>query len=334
MKHIVLLSYPKNKGKGYALKIGFAHALLLGHTHAITIDADAQHYPSDIPLFLNALDQNPEALHTGVRTLQGTLITAKSSFANAFSNFWFRLITNQSLPDTQCGFRLYPIKRLQHMRFYATKYEFELEVMIRAAWKGIPVLPVSVHVFYPAPEERVTHYRPFRDFVRISVLYTFCVTIALAYIKPLFFIKNLTPANIKSFLDKHILKTSDSNKTIVLSVMLGIFMAIVPIWGYQLVTAIALAHLFKLNKFIVIVAANVSIVPMVPVIVFLSFVTGGYVLGIPLKTFYEHPFAIEQMKSQIVQYLVGSMVFAIVASLLCALITLILLQLFRKKPIQ
>lgn len=327
---IALVSHDKNKGKGYALQQGFALACKQGYTHAITIDADGQHYASDLHLFLEALSENPEALFTGVRTLKGTYIPGKSSFANKFSNFWFQFITNQTLPDTQCGYRLYPLKELNGIHFYSTKYEFELEVMVRSAWNQVKIMPVPVNVFYPTPEERVTHFRPFLDFFRISVLNTIFVFIALLYIKPLFFFKHLALANIKQFLDSNILKTKDSNKIIVLSVMLGIFMGIVPIWGYQLISAIALAHFFKLNKFIVIIAANVSIVPMVPIIILLSFITGGLVLGIPMTSFYEHPFAIEQMKAQIVQYLIGSMVFAVIASLLCASITYLFLKCFRR----
>lgn len=333
VRGIALVSYDKNKGKGYALQQGFAFAYQHGYSHAITIDADGQHYPSDLHLFLEALSENPDALFTGVRTLKGTHIPANSSFANKFSNFWFQFITNQTLPDTQCGYRLYPLKVLNEIHFYSTKYEFELEVMVRAAWKQTEIIPIPVNVFYPKPEERVTHFRPFTDFFRISVLNTLFVFIVILYIKPLFFFKRLTFVNIKQFLDSNILKTKDSNKIIVFSVMLGIFMGIVPIWGYQLVAAIALAHLLKLNKFIVIVAANVSIVPMVPVIIFLSFLTGGYVLGIPMASFYEHPFAIEQMKAQIVQYLIGSMVFAIIASLFCAGVTYLALKWFRMKTI-
>jgi len=331
IKDIELISYDTNKGKGFALQQGFELARKLGYTHSVSIDADGQHYASDLHLFFESFQENPNALLIGVRTLCGTNIPTKSNFANNFSNFWFRFISNQTLSDTQCGYRGYPLKIINGINFFSSKYEFELEILVRLAWKQVKIIPLPVNVYYPKPEDRVTHFRPFLDFLRITILNTLFVFIAILYVKPKFFFKNLTKANIIQYFDKNILKTKDSNRTIVLSVMLGIFMGIVPIWGYQLVAAIALAHFLKLNKIIVIIAANVSIVPMVPVIVFLSFVTGGYVLGIPMQSFYDHPFGISQMKAQIMQYIIGSIVFAIVASLFFGMVTYLAMKCFRKK---
>lgn len=118
-------------------------------------------------------------------------VPGKSSFGNNFSNFWFRLETGIKISDTQSGFRLYPVKELQSMRFFTRKYEFEIEVLVRAAWSGLEVVQVPVKVFYPAKEERVSHFRPFRDFTRISILNTFLVLITFLYIKPRDFFRSI-----------------------------------------------------------------------------------------------------------------------------------------------
>lgn len=181
---VEIVSYEKNKGKGWALRQGFKRAVELGYTYAITIDSDGQHYADDLNVFLNAVDQHPAAIIIGARNMEQSSVPGKSSFGNKFSNFWFWVETGIKLPDTQSGYRLYPVKELAALTFFTLKYEFEIEVIVRAAWKGIDVTCVPVKVFYPEKEKRISHFRPFRDFSRISVLNTVLVAIAFLYIKP------------------------------------------------------------------------------------------------------------------------------------------------------
>ncbi|MCW3117114.1 MAG: hypothetical protein JWM28_1196, partial [Chitinophagaceae bacterium] len=133
------ISYPKNRGKGWALRKGFELAVELGYQYAITIDADGQHFASDLPLFIEKLEAEGPALIMGVRNMSLDFVPGKSSFGNKFSNFWFRLETGINCPDTQTGFRLYPVAFLKTMRFCTRKYEFEIEVLVRSAWKGIQI---------------------------------------------------------------------------------------------------------------------------------------------------------------------------------------------------
>jgi len=174
----------KNKGKGYALRQGFKRAIELGYSYAITIDSDGQHFAADLPAFLGKLEEHPCAIMIGARNMEQSSVPGKSSFGNKFSNFWFWVETGKKMPDTQSGYRLYPIKALQHISFFTRKYEFEIEVLVRAAWAGIDVISVPVKVYYPAKEERISHFRPFKDFSRISVLNTVLVLITFLYIKP------------------------------------------------------------------------------------------------------------------------------------------------------
>ena len=173
-----LLSYAKNRGKGWALRAGFARARELGFRYALVMDADGQHFASDIPIFLTALASHPGAIIVGARNMEDASVPGGSSFGRRFSNFWFRLETGIDCPDTQSGFRLYPLEKL-NMRFFTRKYEFEIEVLVRAAWRGIPVVSVPVRVYYPPASERVSHFRPFWDFARISVLNSVLVILSL-----------------------------------------------------------------------------------------------------------------------------------------------------------
>jgi uncharacterized protein (DUF2062 family) len=227
---------------------------------------------------------------------------------------------------------LYPLEKIGKRKYYSRKYEFELEVLIRAAWNGVPLMSLPVRVYYPDREERVSHFRPFRDFVRISVLNTVCVIISLIYVKPFSFLHYLKKESVAGFLKKQVLHTGDSVTKITFSVMFGIFMGIVPIWGYQLVTAIALAYVLKLNKFIVVVAANISLPPMIPFILYFSYVTGGIILSADNRMIFSHEINFTWIRDNLLQYVIGAVAFAVIAAIFFGILTFALLKVIRRKP--
>ncbi len=187
--HVV--GYKENQGKGVALRRGFAKAVELDYDYAISIDSDGQHFADDLPSFIEKLQLHKKAIIIGARNMNQSSVPGKSSFGNKFSNFWFRLETGISISDTQSGYRLYPVSLIHDWTFFTRKYEFEIEVLVRAAWSGIEVVEVPVKVFYPEKSERISHFRPFRDFSRISVLNTFLVIITFLWIKPRDFFRSL-----------------------------------------------------------------------------------------------------------------------------------------------
>lgn len=170
-----VITHSVNKGKGVALKTGFQEALRLGYPYVITLDADGQHHPEDVPLLL--AQKGEKTLVVGSRSIRGK--DGGSSFANKFSNFWFTLYTWIKLPDTQTGYRLYPLRELPSLRLLSARYEAELTLLVFSAWKGLKLVPVPVQVEYP--EDRVTHFRPGKDFTRISILNTLLLFVALLY---------------------------------------------------------------------------------------------------------------------------------------------------------
>jgi glycosyltransferase involved in cell wall biosynthesis len=330
---IDVVSYPKNKGKGYALQQGFKAAWEDGYKYAITIDSDGQHFATDLPNFVEAIDKNPNAIIIGNRNMEQEGIPGKSSFGNRFSNFWFKFETGIKMPDTQSGYRLYPLKPLSKMFFFTKKYEFEIEVIVRAAWKGVEVTDVPIQIYYAPIETRVSHFRPFRDFSRVSILNTFLVLYALLIVKPFEFIRKLNKKSVQEFFQTQITQNKEPNINITFAVMLGLFMGVAPVWGYQMLIAFGLAHLLKLNKVIVLVASNISIPPMIPVIIFASFRTGGlFIEANKLNVIYSKKLSLSLIKDNIVQYLTGSLVFGLILALTFGLITYILLLIFRKKP--
>lgn len=186
-----VLTHPKNCGKGAALKTGLTYARQQGFRYAVTVDADGQHRANDIPALLKAVEEEPDALAIGSRGLQHENMPAKSTFANRFSNFWFALQTLQRLPDTQSGLRIYPLQRLHGLRWMSARYEAELTLLVFSAWAGVKLLPVPVSVYYPPRDQRVTHFRPGRDFTRISVLNTLLCFLMVVYGWPRIFCRQI-----------------------------------------------------------------------------------------------------------------------------------------------
>lgn len=182
---ITLIEYEQNRGKGYALKRGFKKALEMGFSYAITLDSDGQHYPSNIADFVQANISHPDTLIVGQRNLEGVERSSGSNFANKFSNFWFYVQTGEKLSDTQTGYRLYPLKRLRGLCMLTSRYEAELELMVFASWHGVKIISIPIEVYYPPQDERVSHFRPVMDFVRISLLNTILCVLAVVYALPL-----------------------------------------------------------------------------------------------------------------------------------------------------
>lgn len=180
-ERLVVVSYAQNRGKGYALKQGLMKARELGYTHVLTLDSDGQHYPEDIPHLLRMSAVRPEAIIVGSRGLVQDNMPGKNTFANKFSNFWFALQTFHPLPDTQTGFRIYPLEHLHGLPLMTNRYEAELLLLVFSAWADTPIIPVPIRVYYPPREERVSYFRPAKDFTRISILNTILCVLAVVY---------------------------------------------------------------------------------------------------------------------------------------------------------
>jgi glycosyltransferase involved in cell wall biosynthesis len=327
-----IISYPENQGKGYALRKGFESAINLGYEFAVTIDSDGQHNPADISKFTGCIKGNPNILVLGERNMDQKGIPLKSNFGRNFSNFWFKVETGIKRSDTQTGFRLYPLNMIRQTKFFTNKFEFEIEVLVRLAWKGCKITGIPVSVYYPPKNERISHFRPFLDFMRISVLNTILVTITLLYILPKKFFRKLTITNIKKYFNDNVIHSKDSNLKISLSVALGVFTGILPIWGYQIITVLILAYLFRLNKIIAFTASNISIPPMIPLILYGSICLGRFILGNGYETTHYYPsLDFSNIKYFLYQYIIGSILLAMISSVISGLFSFITLSAFRGK---
>ena len=178
---VELLSLTPNRGKGYALRQGFAHAAAAGCEHVVTMDADLQHRASDLSRFATACEAHPDALLLGSRPAEQPGKPRGNTFANRFSNFWVWVQTGTRLPDTQTGFRMYPLRKILGMRLNGNRYEAEAAWIVRLLWRGTEVVSVPVEVDYAPPGGRISHFRKCTDFLRISLMNTGLCFAALCY---------------------------------------------------------------------------------------------------------------------------------------------------------
>lgn len=161
-----VLRHSSNRGKGAALRTGFAKALAIGADAVVSVDADGQHLPDDaIRLALHPV--SVETLILGVRDLVEDGAPRMNRFSNGISNFFLSRFTRLSLNDTQCGLRRYPLRATMALGCLDDGYAFEAECVLRAARERIPIVEVPVRVYYPPEHLRVTHFHSVKDPARI-----------------------------------------------------------------------------------------------------------------------------------------------------------------------
>ena len=211
-------------------------------------------------------------------------------------------------------------------------FEFEIEILVRLAWRDVSVKEIPIKVKYDI-YERVSHFRPFQDFARISILNTILFTIALLYYIPLRFLYLIFGKFQIKNLIQEFFSQEGSNLHKSCSVGFGVFMGIIPIWGFQMLVAVFLSYLLKLNKVIVLISSNISIPPFIPFIIFGSYYFGHFLLG-GEKLVFSSDIDLQNIQSVLKQYIFGSLLFAIFSGIIFFCFTYLSLNLSNKLRIK
>jgi uncharacterized protein (DUF2062 family) len=257
-------------------------------------------------------------------------VPKNSSFGNRFSNFWFWFETGVRLTDTQSGFRLYPLNEVKDLKLVTRKFEFEIEIIVKLSWAGVAVTNVPIRVLYDA-EERVSHFRPYKDFIRISILNTWLVLVSLLYIRPRNLWRQVKTKGMRRFFLENVLVSSDPPLKKSFSVALGTFVGISPFWGFQTVLVLFLASVLRLNKGIAFAFSNISIPPMIPFLVYGSIQFGSLILNTNTKINTSELKLDKEALLLLKEYLVGSFALALTSGFLLGLISFVTLRLIQKR---
>lgn len=328
---------PVNRGKGTAIQAGATVAATLGYEAIITLDADGQHDPADAKALLETALPLWPAIVLGARRMNTLNVPASSLFGMAFSNFWVRLECGLTLPDTQSGFRLYPVALLTQSGFLSRRYTFEIEVLVRGSWAGLPILSVPVSVFYAPGDQRVSHFRKFRDNLRLSALHVWLVTRSLipwphrrifpnrSLVKPLSSLRH--PIRfLRQLSQEH-----TSPRALAAAVWVGIFIGSLPIMPFGIATIIYVCHRLHLNKLVAAGTSNVCVIPFVP---FLCIEVGHLLLhGAWWTTFTRHAL-VNEIHYRLWEWLLGSLVVGAVLGGIGALLAYTLLKTLRAKSLE
>jgi glycosyltransferase involved in cell wall biosynthesis len=326
-----IIRLEKNSGKGAALRAGFQRAVELGFTHAITMDADGQHFAEDLPKFLATANAQPDALIVGVRDFFAAGCPTHRRRSNAVSTFWFRVETGVRLPDTQCGFRCYPIALTQRLKPRSGRYAFELEFMVRASWTGVLIVAVPVKCTY-ADGIRNSHFRPVKDLAHITlmniglVLQSWFVplTLRIAWSHGE---KWSLQKTVREFFAEHTEKSS----RLAAAVGLGLFFGILPIYGFQIMVGAAVAHQLRLNKATLLLASHISIPPVVPFILYGSMVLGHWLFTGQSLDISPHQITKGLTLEHFVEWIVGSVALGVAVGLIGTILTYSVARAVRRK---
>lgn len=267
------LQFPVNQGKGMAILAGAKEAKRLGFDAILTLDADGQHDPAEAYLLIDEAESGRwPAIIIGSRQMVQETVPGASRFGRAFSNFWVRLECGFGLSDTQSGMRLYPVNELLSLKLVRSRYDFEIEALVKSAWGGVDVRSIDVSVHYPPADERISHFHKLKDNWRLTKLHTALV------------IRRLVPWPHHRLVEheksgrkrleiknpwltlKSLCREHASPFWLAAAVWLGLFMGALPLIACHTVAIIYVAHRFHLNKVAAVAASQFCAPPVVPVL--------------------------------------------------------------------
>lgn len=166
IRDIKIIRHPRNLGKGAALVTGMKEAAH-GADWAVCLDADGQHDPDDMHHLIRSIPAGRRPIVIGKREGMEAAPWA-SRFGRKFSNFWVWISSGVFLTDSQSGYRIYPLPEVLDLGVKAQRYQYEIEVLAKAAWQGIAITEVQVGVSYRPDGPRISHFHPWHDFIRNS----------------------------------------------------------------------------------------------------------------------------------------------------------------------
>jgi len=245
------------------------------------------------------------------------MVPFSSRFGRKFSNMWVWITTGWRVPDSQSGFRAYPVAALRQVKCQGRKYNFEVEILVRGIWAGLSIVHKDISVHYSDETIKASHFDPLRDNARISWTYTRLVLRNfLPWPHKVIFntdseekLSILHP--IRSF--KLLLRESLSPKDMALSSMLGVFLGALPLIACHSIMIFFVATRLRLNRLVALSVSNICMPPFVPglaVAVGYYMRHGSYLTEFNMQTLgYEAP-------QRLLEYLIGSLIIGPVLAVL------------------
>jgi uncharacterized protein (DUF2062 family) len=264
------------------------------------------------------LREDDSAIIIGSRNFDTENVPFSSRFGRSFANFWLKVETGLAIDDCQSGFRAYPVRHLNRLRFRGSRYDFEAEVLARAAWAGLSLKTVPISVTYPRPEERISHFKPFLDNLRLTGIHSLLVGRRLL---PLPHEKLVaTAARMDFALLRHpgkalkmLLRENATPEGLAMSAAVGMFLAVLPLLFMHTLVILYVSLRLNLNK---LVSLNVQHLAMPPFMPAVCIETGYYLRHGTWLTNLSFKTVFEQFSSRVYEWFLGSLIIAPLAAVL------------------
>lgn len=324
----VLLGFPqvhrvrheRTEGYGVSLLAGLEKAHEIGCSHAIVMEADGRHSAADLWKFLRTARRNPTAVVVGFRRPgAGGRHPIMRAAMRAFSNFWVWIAAGRVIRDSQSAFRCYPVAPLLELVYRSRGHEFATELAVKGAWLGLPFR--AVPVASPPGRKPDARFAVLRDSWRWWHLIWLLIWQRVLFPRPL-----LAAIHRKEFQDLRpmqrarvytkgiILQETTTAGRFAMAVAVGVFFAIVPLWGVQMALALALGHYLGLSKPLIILACNVSWGLLLPVILIGSLALGQFIVDGDVEIVTSPSLVtVALIKEYLLEYLIGGSVLAFLA---------------------
>jgi uncharacterized protein (DUF2062 family) len=305
-----------------------------GYEAILTLDADGQHDPADAGLLLAVATSSWPGIVIGARRMETLNVPRSSLFGRDFSNFWVRLECGQTLPDTQSGYRLYPLAFLEKSRFLTRRYTFEIEVLVRGSWAGLPLLSTPVAVYYPPGAERVSHFHKFKDNLRLSGLHTLLVARSLLpWPHRRLFHRGAEAEQLPSIFHpatyfRALSREHSSAGQLAAAVWIGIFLGSLPIIPFGTAAIVYACHRLHLNKLAAFGASNLCCAPFVPL---LCIELGHYLLYGRFWSEFNRHTLLNEIHYRLGEWLLGSLLLGPLLGAIGALLTYLLVRTLRQR---
>lgn len=325
--HLVHATNPKN-----VIIKGFEIASDLGYNYALTLSPNHHNTLENIPTFLESLEKEPGSLLIEEENESQAKLNGMHQLKRQLSSISFQIMTGKKLPLTQSNIRLYPIYKLADLRFSTFEFGFETEILVRSIWRGIELITTPTTPNKTIDSQQLNTQNNQLSLKQTFILNAFLITLGLFWYRPRNFFRRLREMNPRQIWNDYVLSSDESNFRLSLAVMLGLFISVSPLWGYQIVTILLLCHLLKLNKIIALIAGNISIPPLIPFVIWGSHKIGGFYVAPPPFREYkaETVSTLSFIQENFYQYFLGSVTLGVFLALLGGIISYILLVFFRK----
>jgi glycosyltransferase involved in cell wall biosynthesis len=329
---VTVLVHETNRGKGEAILTASRYIEEQGGVYMVTVDTDGQHLPADIEKFISVIQEDESSIVIGCRDFDTENVPFSSRFGRSFANFWLLVEIGLQVSDCQSGFRAYPVRYLNKLTFRWSHYDFEAEVLARAAWAGLSLKMVQIRVIYPKPDERVSSFRPFLDNFRLTHAHAMLIMRRLLPVPHKKLVEretgfDLTLLRHPGKVLRKLLMENATPEGLALAAAVGLFIGVLPIFFLHTAVILYFSQRLGLNK---IVSLNIQHLAMPPLVPALCIELGYFMRNGVWLTDLSFATVFKEFSSRLYEWFLGSLIIAPLSAIIAWIVIYLTATFIRK----